>query len=575
MAFDARLISALVDTLAEVDFDPAVLQVLGSEVWQQAAARARGGPIRPGPDDLAAAGDVGQVFQGYLDQVTREIPGSDPRRKIHTRAVLDALISQRRTKLAVTREDLLEQYFVIAPEQLEEVLGRLHRHRLVRLDPRRGVSWIELVHERLVEVILPWLEADLDFFKFRAAHNLVVNSCRNPGWRENPELLLTRGQIDDTVGPFKELLRFTTEERLFLVSSATYAHSRDLELWAELAGYGTSAELLDRFLDQDDNERVRQRAAQATGRVADRGGHFAERCLALALGDPSPAVRRAAGRSFADLASQRELETLAERLAERKSRKAAVEVLTEMIDKDRLPAGVKLGRRRLRQARRQLYERRLAASQEILRERGARGAVSGLVAGFVWMATAGALLLRMVLYEIYPMLGVGIAWAWPAGVLGCMLFGLAVGALVGWRAALIAGKEALRTGREGCFFRALFRRVVPRLCGAVLVAWVGVVSVLVLRGSPRRQSKVGPLYFRPRFPSWLSSASSRGLLSSRWPLAPRSGRFNVGRPGHGPGFGPLVAPCSCLCRPGLGKKSSQIFSIQYQEVRALCQHYGR
>ncbi len=83
------------------------------------------------------------------------------------------------------------------------------------------------------------------------------------------------------------------------------------------------------LLDQDDNERVRQRAAQATGRVADRGGHFAERCLALALGDPSPAVRRAAGRSFADLASQRELETFAERLAERKSRKAAVDLSLE------------------------------------------------------------------------------------------------------------------------------------------------------------------------------------------------------------------------------------------------------
>ncbi|HVT15176.1 MAG TPA: hypothetical protein VHQ90_03205 [Thermoanaerobaculia bacterium] len=455
--FEAPLISALVDTLADFHFDPAVLQVLCSEVWEKARARGgeQDGPVRLALQDLTSLGGVRELFRGYLDQIQREIEPTDLRRRIQIRAVLDAMISEKNTKLAVAREFLLQQYFVITGEELDALLAGLYRHRLVRRDPRGNEVWFELVHERLIGVILPWLDTDIDFFNFRSARNLVVNSCRNPGWRDNPELLLNKGQLDGTVGPFKELLRFKEEERLFLVASAVYAHARGLEYWAELAGYETNAKLLDKFLDQKDNESVRRRAAEAAGRMEDRAGHFAERCLDLALHDRSARVRQAAARSFADLASPRNFQALAGRFGDRASHEAALDLLAEVIDKKRVPSRVKLGRRNLWRAGRKLYLRRLDRARKGLRERGRRGTLAGLVAALIWGATAGALLMWFIVYDIFPGTGVTTSWAWPVSVGAYLLLALLLGTWTGRSAARGAAKAALRSGREGLFSRAL------------------------------------------------------------------------------------------------------------------------
>ena len=312
--FDSRLVSALVDALADVHFDPVMLQVLGSEVWERARARTpEGKEVRLELADLEAIGGVKQVFRSYLDQVQAEIEPADVRRKILTRAVFNALISEKRTKLALSRDDLLRQYFVITEPELEEVLDRLSRHRLIRSDPRGDVRWYELVHERLIGAIQEWFESDLDFVNFRGARNFLASSCRNRGWRNNLGLLLNHGQLDDTVGPFKDLLRFSEEERLFLVLSAIYASSRDLEFWAGLAGKEVTDGLLDRFLDPKASEGLRLRASDAAGRVAGQAEHFARRCLDLALHDPSSLVRQKAARSFVDLATPAEHQELRRR----------------------------------------------------------------------------------------------------------------------------------------------------------------------------------------------------------------------------------------------------------------------
>lgn len=488
VSFEPRLISALVETLADVHFDPAVLQVVCSEVWRQARQRASGsdGPFRLGLADLEAAGSVRDIFQGYLDQVIFDLSDADLRQKIHTRAVLDALITEKRTKRATTREQLLAESFVIEHEELDEVLERLARHRLVRLDPRGGTSWFELVHERLVEVILDWLDTDLDFFNFRAARNLVINSCRNPGWQENPNLLLTRGQLDDTVGPFKDLLRFDEEERFFLVSSAIQARSRDLEFWIELAGYNMSLDLLDRFLDQKDHDHVRQRAVEAAGRVSERRSHFARRCLDLALADPETKVRRAAAGSFAGLAGSEELEELRNQLFERERRKAAREVLIDVVERDGAPSAAEFGRWQLWKARRGLRKRKLKAAREVIQKRSALGALAGSKAGLIWTATALPLILWIFLFDVAPALGYNSGidgiWVWLGSVALSLLLGASVGGLVGWGSTKRVAKLALLEGREGLWGRALGTGLLPKIALIIYFANVVLIGFLYALG---------------------------------------------------------------------------------------------
>ena len=484
--FDNRLVSGLVEKLADVNFDPAVLQIVCSLAWEHAVARESEGDTHLTLEDLEAVGGLDDVFGFYLGRIDQEVGAGDARRRVHCRAILDALVSAKGTKLALTREDLSSSWFAIAGVELEGTLDLLGRHQLIRTDPVGGRGWVELVHERLINVLRTWLDSDPAFFRCRAARNLVAHSCRNEGWRLNPELLLNRGQLDDTVGPYRELLRFNEDERVFLVSSAVYGPSRDLPYWVDLAGHELTHDLLEKFLEQGGHERLRKRAAQAAAQTGDRPRDFAVRCLRLALEDPSGEVRAAAARSFSLLALPAEFEQLRQKLGERATRSAALEVLAATIENGRVPRGVAFGRWRLRQARKRLHRRRLDASIQVRRERARRGAMLGLRAGFVWMATAGALLSRAVLYEVFPDVGVVIPWAWPAAVLALLVAGGSIGAVVGLAAAQRVGEGALRTGREGAFFRGLSGRTFLWCLGGL---WIVLGTAVLLKTSTTLVSK--------------------------------------------------------------------------------------
>ncbi len=260
-AFDPSLISALVEELAEVNFDPAVLQVVCSEVWRRAALRT---PLTEDVflqlGDIQQVGGIHGIFAGYLGELERETRDAGLRNIIQTRGILNAMITDRHTKQAVPRKYFLERAFDITAVELSQILNMLRRHRLIRRDRRGEESWYELIHERLIETIEEWLEEDADYFRFRSARRLVENSCALLDWRNNPGLLLNREQLDETVGPFKKLLRFTGEQQVFLLSSAIYGGSQDLEHWAERAGQEASAEIVERFLDNPENPRGRARA---------------------------------------------------------------------------------------------------------------------------------------------------------------------------------------------------------------------------------------------------------------------------------------------------------------------------
>ena len=469
VAFDTRLISGLVDTLAEYGFDPAILQVLCSEVWKK-ALESEERPIRLAMPHLEAVGGVNGVFRGYLNSVTAEVPSDDYRMRIQVRAVLDSLVTERRTKRAIKKLDFRRRGFSIETAELNKALELLTRHRLVREDRRGGDSWFELIHERLIEIILGWLDTDRDFFNFRAARNLVENSCRNPGWEENPELLLNPGQLDGTVGPFRDLLHFGGRERLFLVSSATYARSKDFQFWAQNAGLETSLGLLENLLKVRDNDLVRERAAEAAGRVNASVERFAPRLLELTIGDPSEKVRRAAGRSFAMLANDEHFGQLAKRLRERRSRSRATDALADVIDAGKLPTAVFFGRLRLGSAKRRLFRRRVRASLPELGERSRAGALTGLLASIVWVATAGAAGLRIALRELVPSSALDEASMWLTIQGICVLIGLPLGALMGWLTARRAGRDALFRGREVVSFRTMYGPGARRV-GWFLVAW--------------------------------------------------------------------------------------------------------
>lgn len=456
VTFDAGLVSHLVESLAEVEFDPAVLQVVASEVFDRGLERSTVGQVHLTEKDLEAVGGVWGIFRGYLEH----IPEASRRRHLQIRAVLDSLITRQRTKRAVQKPFFLTRYFQITEDELDEVLEMLCAQRLAREDSRGGQEWYELIHERLVQTILDWLDGDREFPLFRSARLLVLNSCANPGWQENPGLLLTRDQLDDTVGPYRDLLRFTEEERLFLVSSAVYRGSSHVAFWAERAGLEVTAGVMESFFAQGEKEggRSRRQAAAAACTLAplwpELRDRFAGRCLELALGDPDDEVRGVAAKSFAHLARDEDFEQLARQLADRSTRPAAAEVLREVVAEDRLPEKRAFSRWQTWRAKRQVVRRDLAAAKEVLRTRAWRGARAGLTGGVIWALTAGPIFLWFSLFELVPG-----QWASQMKVLAVTLMVLGpLATWVGWRIARRAGLEAVRTGQEGRFFFAIASR---------------------------------------------------------------------------------------------------------------------
>jgi hypothetical protein len=487
-AFDPRLISALVEELAAVQFDPAVLQVVGSEVWQQADQRTPAGePVRMVLQDMEAVGGVTGIFQRYLRQVARALPAADRRVQIQTRAVLDALITEHGTKRAVPYTYFFDCGFEVEPAELDRVLNLLCQQRLVRQERRGEEDWFELIHERLIPTIRDWLEADEDFWRFRAAGNLVESSCSNLAWEDNPGLLLSREQLDHTIGPYKGLLRCTDEQKVFLLSSAIYCGSDDLEGWATLTGDEVTVALVERFLEDPENPAARVGAAQAAGRMTARRGHFADHCLRLAVEDPDRPVRQAAAHSFALLAGPDQLRTLASRLRLNAHWPRTSRVLAEVVDRG-LPPEHPFAFWQVRYARWTLRRRTLDQAEFALRGRRARGALTGAIAGLLWSALPGTILLRIFLAELFPLLPTSGEITVLSAMGLSLLFTVPFGALAGW---LVAGREAQEAlfrdqeGRRGsslCSWRMLWAILGPAVALLAIQFALGADGIAALPG---------------------------------------------------------------------------------------------
>jgi hypothetical protein len=444
IGYDQKLVTRLVDLLAEFDFDSLLLQIACSEVYREAANRH--GEAHLTEADLDQVGGLDGLFRRYLDNAIKKVPQGQ---LLLARAVLDALITQEQTKRAVTLETLKQnQDFCASDKELDSVLGTLEQQRLLRREMRAGKLWYELSHERLVPRILEWFKRDTDFANFRDARDVITNAVRQQGFRQKLETLLHEGQIKELITPYRERLNLNPLEREFMFWSAVYRRLDDVDYWAHRFGYEHCAGVLQTLL-QSEHAEARLGAARAAGLLVGKVDGLSSQLTTTALNDADEGVRRAAGRSLAAIAGPAEIDTIKQSLRSRKTRSRALAVLADF----GAFAGPLAQFRRDWQfrARRRLRLRAFDQHREPIRKRAARGAIIGLATGFLWAITAGAVFMCVVNWltgaaDWASDVIKSIAWVtFAAGISG---------ALLGWRCAREAARRAALRGEEGRWFSA-------------------------------------------------------------------------------------------------------------------------
>jgi hypothetical protein len=464
--YDRRLLVRLVDLLADVGFDPVMLQILCTEVYRQAVARAGSearAHARIAETDLEHAGELDGVVRRYLDRVLRAVPQGSV---LLSRTMLDAMITREKTKRAVTFEMLKNADFSASGEEMERVLATFVLHRLVRAEQRGRQTWYELSHERLVQPVDDWLKLDRDFFNFRVARDLVANTFSGEVWRENYETLLSDGQLTHVIKPYERRLRFPTGQLELLCRSAIFRRV-DPSHWIAQLGDEASIRILLEFM-QSPNEQARSAAALAAVRCPDANGRLGDRLLELAMTDPSKAVQRAAGRSLATHATDAHLTAIRQALGSRKTLRPALSVVTD------LRQG---GSRALEQCglwrvlARVLAHRRVRQEQaESIRSRGRFGILNGLLAGLGWALTVG------LLTGVLATRAVGVPELIPGIVLGMLAAGFTLGPFLGWRIGRAGALDAAHNG-EGRWFHAVMRLRFLFVITLVIVIWGGLVAL--------------------------------------------------------------------------------------------------
>jgi hypothetical protein len=461
--YDRRLLVGLVDLLAEVGFDPVMLQIVCTEVYREAVRR---DPhhVSLTEQDLRAVGGLQETIRRYLDRVMSDVPGGS---LVPSRHILDALITKERTKRAVTLKMLTESDFTGSREEIETILALFVKHRLVRRELRGDVLWYELSHERLAPVVDHWLNLDTSFHDFRVVRDLVTSTCRGELWRNSPGTLLQKSALDDHVARYKERLRLSELELEFVLWSVICAQT-DVEYWIKRCGLSKSKDAVYRLLDQND-ARARVAAAKAAAVLDDPDGDCAQKLCAVALSDADVDVRRAAGASLAVLGRKYPqqiaayLPQLKSALADRSTRAAALDVVADLGD---LGSRKRFGLRRRWLAKQIIRRRAFVRHEDVIRRRSKHGALTGTVASAVWLLTIGSGLVwwraRISGSDILTVMEI-VGWWWAPVV-------IAAGALLGWRLGRHAAKRASLYG-EGRWWAVLARERSHYYAISLLVIW--------------------------------------------------------------------------------------------------------
>jgi serine/threonine protein kinase len=170
----------------------------------------------------AEMGGVAGAFARHADQVAAALPPQD---QILLRAILTRLVTAEGTRAVVDLEELMS----LAPDrrEVEQVVDRLVRGRLVHLRMEGAVSTVELVHEMLITQ-WPSLRRLLeDNRALRGFTQEVQQAARQWASRGKPADLLWRGgtarhALDITK---RHVLDLSSLEREFLAAVARLARS--------------------------------------------------------------------------------------------------------------------------------------------------------------------------------------------------------------------------------------------------------------------------------------------------------------------------------------------------------------
>jgi hypothetical protein len=467
---ESRLTSDLLEELAEVNFDPALLQIVCSELVRAASERDPEA-LKITSADLHAFGGIEGIFQRYLENAVNELA---PEIRLLARLVLDALITQNRTKQAMRVGELLRQQFVITTEELNAILAALYKFHIVRRDIRRSEEWFELVHERLVPIVQQWILADWDYLRFVTAHDSVKFAGKTEVLLKNPEALLNRGQIEDMVGRYAARLRFDPERVEFILWSCIYRDSPALTYWADRYGRERTTEvLLAAMISATDA--MRWGALAAVNRLDWAPSRkVIETCLHLSLKDPSEPVRRMAGLALGRHGEEEDLAELRIALQRDETRARALEVYADTLSSARvLPS---IGPFAAFQVRRLAHQRQFRNYRELRRRRANLGSLFGVATGVVWSLTIVPLflftgiLVEGLEYETLMGLAAGTGIVFP---LACVL-----GALLGRTFAASAARHDVLQRPESWLFDLLFARgswviVLIYIVAVALVAVIG------------------------------------------------------------------------------------------------------
>lgn len=459
MKFDQRLVAKLVDLLAP-DFDPLLLQIACTEIYREAVRRHGGGGAELTEADLDALGGLDGLFGRYLQLALEKLPQGHI---VLGRAILDAMITYEDTKRAVTIDALMaNDTFSASNDEIGLVLQCLERQRLVRMDHRGDKEWYELSHERLVKSILTWFRDDKDFSNFREVRDTIANAARRE-YRTRPELLLGADQIREVVHPYRQRLRLTETQREFMFWSSLYRRFEGVQFWAEQFGLERCDDVVLKFFT-DARPEARLGAATTAGALRP-SARLGDACFDAAINDADEKVRRAAGQSLVTLAGPAHIERLKGLLANRRTRRRALDLLADLHGSSAHVRRVSLywqwrGKVRLRR-------RQFRREHELVSKRTRRGALTGLIAALGWLATCGVALV--------------CAWVWAGGyapwttstAIGliytgslALLFGPPLGALLGRSGA----KRAVIHGREGNWLGPILLTGAPFMIASVLLA---------------------------------------------------------------------------------------------------------
>jgi len=210
--------------------EPVQLQVVCERIWQHLSP----GATAIEPPDVTAQGSVNEALGAFYAEAVGNVAS--------TTGVLERDIRTWFNDRLITRQGIRDQILSTPPESggLENrAIGQLVDKHLVRKEERRGTTWFELVHDRLIGPIrqnnAQWFDANLSPLQRQAY--LWDSQDRNESFLFNPQglaeaeawLKTYSGRLTDVEHDFLEQCRERERQRLEDVEE----QRRELELIKE------------------------------------------------------------------------------------------------------------------------------------------------------------------------------------------------------------------------------------------------------------------------------------------------------------------------------------------------------